>query len=91
MNFLVKKNIYANSKVLLIITLVIISSAGVIAYTNKTLHSIENNLPSALLTELDSLTTTLDSLSNAVNSARLAAATGDRQQINQLKKDVATT
>lgn len=70
---------------------VIISSVCVIIYTNKTLHSIENNLPSTLLTELNSLSAALDALTNVVTTARIALATKDPDQIDSLRNAVDNT
>ncbi|KAB2890908.1 MAG: response regulator [Desulfobulbaceae bacterium] len=70
---------------------ILLSTAGVIVYTNRTLHSIENNLPSTLLTELNSLAHARDSLGEVATSARIAAATGDREHIARLRSDIYTT
>lgn len=72
------------------IVAVIIATVGVIVYTNKTLHSIENNLPSTLLTEMKSLNAALDSLHDVAASARIASATGDKSQLSKLKAEVQT-
>ena len=73
------------------IVAIILSTAGVIVYTNKTLHSIENNLPSTLLTELNSLANALDSLGDVATSARIAAATGQQDHLARLRSDIYTT
>ncbi|KJR98394.1 MAG: hypothetical protein VR65_20405 [Desulfobulbaceae bacterium BRH_c16a] len=70
---------------------VILSSVCVIVYTNKTLHSIESNLPSTLLTELNSLSVVLDGLADVVTFARIAAATKDPVQTGVLRTAVDTT
>ncbi len=70
---------------------IILSTAGVIVYTNRTLHSIENNLPSTLLTELNSLANALDSLGDVATSARIAAATGHQEHLARLRSDIYTT
>lgn len=67
---------------------VIITSVCVIIYTNKTLHSIEKNLPSTLLTELNSLSTALDELADAATSARIASVTTDPVHIERLRAAV---
>ena len=70
---------------------VMLSSVCVIIYTNKTLHSIENNLPSTLLTELNSLSTALDALTDVVTTARIASATKNPDQIVSLRKAIENT
>lgn len=61
----------------------------IIVYTNKTLHSIEKNLPTALFSELNSLAATLDDVSAVVSSARIAAATNDPLHVQALRSDIA--
>ncbi len=69
---------------------VIVSSVWVIVYTNKTLRSLENNPPSTLLTELNSLSLSLNDLSEVVAAARIAAATKDPIQVGRLRNAVDT-
>ncbi len=57
----------------------------VIAYTNNTLHSIENNLPHTLFTELNSLSLALEDISGVVSAARIAAVTKDPRHISELR------
>lgn len=57
----------------------------VIVYTNKTLQSIEKNLPTTLFGELNSLSLTLDDISGAVWTARIAALSKDPQHLAELR------
>jgi len=70
---------------ILLVFLVVIS---VIIYTNKTLHSIEKNLPTTLLSELNSLTSALEDIATVVSSARIAAVTQDPQHIAELDSNI---
>lgn len=60
----------------------------VIVYTNKTLHSIENNLPNTLFTELNSLSLALEDISGVVSAARIATVTKDPTHIAELRSDI---
>jgi PAS domain S-box-containing protein len=60
----------------------------VIVYTNKTLHSIENNLPNTLFTELNSLSLALEDVSGVVSAARIAAVTKDPTNIAELRSNI---
>ena len=83
-----RKSFFGHYQLIAGIVAVILASGSVIFYTNKTLHSIENKLPSTLLTELNSLSSALDSLGSVVTSARIAAVTRDRENIARLKSDI---
>ena len=85
-----KKSVFTYYRLITVIVAVILVSVIVIFYTNRTLHSIENKLPSTLLSELNSLSTALDSISDVVSSARIAAITKDRHHIDRLRSDVET-
>ncbi|MBU1565242.1 MAG: response regulator [Proteobacteria bacterium] len=70
------------------ILLVFLAVASVIIYTNKTLNSIEKNLPTTLVGELNSLSMTLEDISAVVSSARVAAVTKDPLHIAELQSNI---
>jgi len=69
---------------------VITAAVLAVIYTNTTLRSIEKNLPNTLLTELNSVSTVLETISAVVSSARIAKSTLAPDDINQLWKDIDT-
>jgi len=56
--------------------------------TNVTLRSIEKNLPSTLLTELNDLSFTLEKISEAVNAAEKARIRPSTENLNLLKAKI---
>ncbi len=70
------------------ILVVFLAVIVVIIYTNKTLHSIEKNLPTTLFAELNSLSMALEDISAAVSSARIAAVTKDPKHIAELHSNI---
>ncbi len=60
-----------------------------VIYTNTTLRSIEKNLPNTLLTELNSVSNVLETISGVVSSAQVAKATQNPDDIAQLEKSIA--
>lgn len=70
------------------ILLVFLAVFIIIIYTNKTLHSIEKNLPTTLFGELNSLSMVLEDISRVVSSASIAAVTEDSQHIALLRSDI---
>ncbi|BDD86262.1 hybrid sensor histidine kinase/response regulator [Desulfofustis limnaeus] len=92
MNFFGKQHLFAfaHGPLVAAIVAILLCSTGAIVYTNKTLQSIEENLPSTLLIELNSLSAALDSLNSVATSARIAAVAADEVHVARLRADVDT-
>ena len=69
---------------------VLIAVLAVIVYTNKTLHSIEKNLPNTLFTELNSLSLALEDISSVVSISRIATVTKDPVDLAELRSEINT-
>lgn len=81
----------ANSVTLASILAVFITVAVVIVYTNKTLHSIEKNLPNTLFSELNSLSLVLENIGLAVYSTHVAREATSPAHLAELQKNIDTT
>jgi len=78
----------SQGKIWVCMVIVIIAVISAICYTNTTLRTIEKNLPNTLLTELNSLSTVLEEVSNIVTSARIAASTQGPANFEQLQENI---
>jgi len=58
--------------------------------TNTTLRSIEKNIPSTLLTELNDLSSALENLTEVVAAAQIAQAQPNTDNLKMLRGKVAT-
>ncbi len=72
----------------LIMSVVIVGVISAGLFTNTTLRSIENNLPSKLLKELNDLSFTLENLSDAVSAAKTAKEKPSAGNFNRLRAQV---
>lgn len=78
----------SNGIILGSIVVVFIVVILVIVYTNKTLRSIEKNLPTTLFSEVISLSSAQEDISRVVASARLATISSDRHHIDELRWNI---
>ncbi|MDK9707158.1 MAG: ATP-binding protein [Desulforhopalus sp.] len=78
----------SNGIILGSIAVVFIAVILVIVYTNKTLHSIEKNLPTTLFSEVISLSSAQEEIARVVASARLAAISRDPHHIDELRWNI---
>lgn len=62
----------------------------VVFYTNTTLRSIEKNLPNTLLTELNSLSSVLDQVSEVVSATQITKAVPTSENLARLQAHIAT-
>ena len=72
---------------LLVIAIVLIT----IVHTIFSLRSIEKNLPHTLLTELNMLSTTMESIADTVTAARIAQTTARSEDIEHLRHQLETS
>ena len=71
------------------LVLACLTVVAVVVFTNKTLRSIEKNLPITLFGEFNSLSLVLEDATAVAASAGLAAASQRRQDLTQLRDDIA--
>lgn len=70
------------------ILMVFLSIIVVSIFTNRTLHSIQKNLPTTLFAELNALSSALEDVSAVVSSARLASLTNDNVVVAELRSNI---
>lgn len=67
---------------------VIVTVVFAALYTNRTLRSVEKNLPTTLLTEINLLATALEKVSDIVTTTKIAGATQNNSDILELKDKI---